>query len=566
MKISKLLGERVESKPTQTMARSHEYLLRAGYIKQMCNGIFSLLPPAVRVQRKIEKIIREEMNKVDGQEVLFPVMMPKELWEESGRYTSIGQEMFRLKDRTGHDMVLGMTHEEAAIHIAKNTVKSYDQLPFMIYQIQTKLRDEARARAGLIRTREFTMKDAYSFHNSYEDLQNYYDKMHDAYERIFKRIGMKNVVSVKSDSGMMGGNVNHEFMLLNPIGEDSIVICDKCGYRANNEVATAIIPKNEIETQELCEVYTGEKHTIEEVCEQLNIKSKQTCKAVCYYAVNLKKYVVGFIRGDLQVNETKLRNLAKDEIVPVEIEEGCELIAGNIGPKVFSENVLTFYDASLKDGCFVVGANKNGYHFKGFTFGRDFDAEFNDIAKVEDGQICPNCKEGHVTISKGVEVGQIFQLDTKYTKSMNMTIHNKNGELFYPIMGCYGIGVGRAIACVAEESSDDLGLKWPISIAPWQVYLCPLRVDDENIKKQADALYEKLLADGFEVLYDDRNASAGIKLTDSELMGIPIRIVISPRTFKEDKAEIKIRGEQEASLLELKNLENKLTEIIKDLN
>lgn len=562
MKISKLFGERIESKPTKSMARSHEYLLRAGYIKQMCNGIFSLLPPAVRVQRKIEKIIREELNKVDGQEVLFPVMMPKELWEESGRYTSIGQEMFRLKDRTGHDMVLGMTHEEAAIHIAKNTVKSYDQLPFMIYQIQTKLRDEARARAGLIRTREFTMKDAYSFHNSYEDLQDYYNKMHDVYERIFKRIGMKNVVSVKSDSGMMGGSINHEFMLLNPIGEDSIVICDKCGYRANNEVATAIIPKNEIETQELCEVYTGEKHSIEEVCEQLNIKSKQTCKAVCYYAVNLKKYVVAFIRGDLQVNETKLRNLAKDEIVPVEIEEGCELIAGNIGPKAFSENVLTFYDASLKDGCFVVGANKNGYHFKGFTFGRDFDVEFNDIAKVEDGQICPNCKEGHVIISKGVEVGQIFQLDTKYTKSMNMTIHNKNGELFYPIMGCYGIGIGRAIACVAEESSDDLGLKWPISIAPWQVYLCPLRVDDENIKKQADALYEKLLADGFEVLYDDRNASAGIKLTDSELMGIPIRVVISPRTLKEDKVEIKIRGEQEASLIELKNLEEKLKEII----
>ncbi len=566
MKISKLLGERIESKPTQAMARGHEYLIRAGYIKQMCNGIFSLLPPAVRVQRKIEKIIREEMNKVDGQEVLFPVMMPKELWEESGRYSSIGQEMFRLKDRTGHDMVLGMTHEEAAIHIAKNTIKSYDQLPFMIYQIQTKLRDEARARAGLIRTREFTMKDAYSFHNSYEDLQAYYDKMHAAYERIFKRIGMKNVVSVKSDSGMMGGNVNHEFMLLNPIGEDSIVICDTCGYRANNEVATAIIPRFESENQELCEVYTGEKHTIEEVCKQLNIKSEQTCKAVCYYAVNLKKYVVGFIRGDLQVNETKLRNLAKDEIVPVEIEEGSELIAGNIGPKSFSENVMAFYDNSLEDGCFVVGANKSGYHFKGFTFGRDIQIQFNDIAKVENGQICPNCKKGHVTISKGVEVGQIFQLDTKYTKSMNMTIHNKNGESFYPIMGCYGIGVGRAIACVAEESSDELGLKWPIAIAPWHIYLCPLRVDDGNVKKHADELYEKLISDGFEVLYDDRNASAGIKLTDSELIGIPIRVVISPRTLKENKAEVKIRGAQEACLIELDQIENNLTKIIKDLD
>lgn len=562
MRISKLLGERIESKPAQTMARSHEFLLRAGYIKQVCNGIYSFLPPAVRVQRKIEKIIREEMDNVGGQEVLFPVMMPRELWEESGRYSAIGQEMFRLKDRTNHDMVLGMTHEEASIHIAKNTVKSYDQLPFMIYQIQTKLRDEARARAGLIRTREFTMKDAYSFHNSYDDLQVFYKKMHEAYERIFKRIGMKNVISVKSDSGMMGGSINHEFMLLNPIGEDSIVVCEECGYRANNEVASSIIEQNNYVSEEKKEIYTGDKHTIEELCELLNIEKMQTCKAVCYYAVNLKKYVVGFIRGDLEINETKLRNFVKDEIVPVEIGSDCELVPGNIGPAKFGENIICAYDNSLKNGSFVVGANKNDYHILGFTFGRDINVEFFDLCKVADNHICPVCKHGKLKIYKGVEVGQIFQLETKYTKSMNMTIHNQNGELFYPIMGCYGIGVGRAIACVAEESSDEKGLVWPLSIAPWQIYLCPLRADDEMVKNVAEQTYKKLTEVGFEVLFDDRAASAGVKLTDSELMGIPVRVVISPRSLKDNKAEIKLRSKAEAILVDLSNLEQELKNII----
>ena len=564
MKISKLLGERIESKSAQSMSKSQEYLFRAGFIKQVCNGIYSLLPPAVRVQRKIEKIIREEMDKVGGQEVLFPVMMPKELWQESGRYTSIGEEMFRLKDRSGHDMVLGMTHEEASIHIAKNTVKSYEQLPFMIYQIQTKLRDEARARAGLIRTREFTMKDAYSFHETYEDLEDYYQKMHVAYENVFRRIGMKNVISVKSDSGMMGGSVNHEFMLINPIGEDTLVVCPECDYRANNEVATAIIEKYPSSLCEQKEIYTGDKHSIEEICSDLGLETYQTCKAVVFYATSKQKYVVGFVRGDLEINETKLRNLVGDEIVPVEIDEECELIAGNIGPKKFSDKILCFYDNSLKgENNLVVGANKKDYHISGFSFERDIQVEFNDITKVSEGHICPVCKKAKLNVVKGVEVGQIFQLDTKYTKSMNMTVHNKNGESFFPIMGCYGIGVGRAIACVAEESSDEKGLIWPMAIAPWHVYLCPLRLDDENVKVTAEMLYENLKQNGIEVIYDDRNASAGVKFADSELMGIPVRVVVSPRSLKENSVEIKVRGEEGAKLVSVDSLLEELRNLIK---
>ena len=564
MKISKLLGERIESKSAQSMSKSQEYLFRAGFIKQVCNGIYSLLPPAVRVQRKIEKIIREEMDKVGGQEVLFPVMMPKELWQESGRYTSIGEEMFRLKDRSGHDMVLGMTHEEASIHIAKNTVKSYEQLPFMIYQIQTKLRDEARARAGLIRTREFTMKDAYSFHETYEDLEDYYQKMHLAYENVFRRIGMKNVISVKSDSGMMGGSVNHEFMLINPIGEDTLVVCPECDYRANNEVATAIIEKYPSSLCEQKEIYTGDKHSIEEICSDLGLETYQTCKAVVFYATSKQKYVVGFVRGDLEINETKLRNLVGDEIVPVEIDEKCELIAGNIGPKKFSDKILCFYDNSLKgENNLVVGANKKDYHISGFSFERDIQVEFNDITKVSEGHICPVCKKAKLNVVKGVEVGQIFQLDTKYTKSMNMTVHNKNGESFFPIMGCYGIGVGRAIACVAEESSDEKGLIWPMAIAPWHVYLCPLRLDDENVKVAAEMLYENLKQNGIEVIYDDRNASAGVKFADSELMGIPVRVVVSPRSLKENSVEIKVRGEEGAKLVSVDSLLEELRNLIK---
>ena len=566
MKISNLLGKCLKETPNGVTSKGHEYLIRAGFIKQVYSGIYSLLPPAMRVQQKIVNIIRDEMNKADGQEVLFPVMMPAELWEESGRYTSIGNEMFRLKDRTGHNMVLGMTHEEASVHMARNLIKSYDQMPVMIYQVQTKLRDEPRARAGLIRVKEFTMKDAYSFHTSYEDLENYYQIMHKSYENVFRRVGMKNVVSVQSDSGMMGGNKTNEFMLLNEIGEDTIAVCDCCNYRANSEVAECITSVKESQEQSLELVDTKQYKTIEEICNFFNISAEGTCKAVVLYALQDKKYVVVFTRGDLEVNDIKVKKVLKQELVEAEIEEDCGLVAGNIGPINLTDKVIVLYDRSLK-GCknLVIGANKENHHYAHFSFERDINVnEYHDLSNVREGQPCPVCKCGKIKLSRGVEVGQIFQLGTKYTESMGMKVHDKEGKEVNPIMGCYGIGVGRALACVAEESCDEKGLVWPITIAPWHVVVCPLRYNDELIKQQTDNIYNEL-SKKYEVLLDDRNVSTGVKLADSELMGIPVRILISPRSLQENNVEITIRQTKETRLVKLENLDNELDQIIKDL-
>lgn len=567
MKISKLVGERTKEVPSGVVAKSHEYLLRAGYIKQVCNGVFSLLPPAYRVQAKLEKIIREEMDKIGGQEVLFPVLMPRELWEESGRYSSIGSEMFRFKDRADHDMVLGMTHEEASVHMVRNTIKSYDQLPFMIYQIQTKLRDEPRARAGLIRVREFIMKDAYSFHLNKEDLAQYYEIVKQAYFNIYKRMGMKNVVSVKSDSGMMGGKIADEFMLISDIGEDSLVVCDSCDYSANMEVADSILDlyDSKEETTEL--VNTGDAKTIEDICALFNIQPYQTCKAVCYYLAKSQKYVIAFVRGDLEVNEIKLRNLLQEEVLPITVDHP-KIVAGYIGPKNFKEdNIITIYDISLKGAKnLVVGANAKPYHIKNFSFERDFTPDkFEDISKVKEGQVCKKCGKGHLKIVRGIEIGNIFQLGTKYTESMKMTVHDKNGEEINPIMGCYGIGIGRCLASIVEESSDEKGIIWPYAVAPWHVYLCPLRLDDENVAYAAEKIYDLLNKAGYEVLFDDRNVSAGSKFADSELMGIPIRIVISPRSLQNNEVEITIRKTGEKIMCKEGELLEKLKGIVKNI-
>lgn len=567
MRLSKLIGERLKEVPAGVVAKSHEYLIRAGYIKQVSNGIYSLLPPAMRVQKKITQIIREEMDKVDGQEVLFPVMMPRELWDESGRYSSIGNEMFRLKDRTGHDMVLGMTHEEASIHMAKNTAKSYEQLPFMIYQIQTKLRDEPRARAGLIRVREFTMKDGYSFHETQNDLDEYYSKMYDAYVSTFKRIGMKNFITVESDSGMMGGKKSHEFMLITDIGEDSLVVCENGDYSANAEIADSVLPKFESKMQEQKEVDTGNNQTIEEVCAFMNIKPHQTCKAVVYYGTTSKKHYLVFIRGDLQLNEVKLRNFAKEEIVPTDDLSEINLVKGYIGPTEFNQNnLVVLYDVSLKgENNLVVGANKEKIHISGFSFERDIkNIDFVDLYQVQQGHLCAKCG-GVLNIVRGVEIGQIFQLGTRYSKTMNMTIHTKDGSEINPIMGCYGIGVGRSLACVAEEGLDEKGLIWPINIAPWQVYLAPIKYEDEKIMQESEFLYKHLTNKGFEVLFDDRKVSPGVKFAESELMGIPVRLVVSPRNLENNELEIVVRKTGEKHLVAKDLVAEKLFEIINTL-
>ncbi len=564
MRISKLLGERLKEVPAGINIKSHAYLIRAGYIKQVSNGIYTLMPPAQRVSLKIQNIIREEMDKVGGQEVLFPVVMPREMWDLSGRYSSIGSELLRFKDRNDHEMLLGMTHEEAAVHACMGNLKSYDQLPFMIYQIQTKFRDEARPRAGLIRVREFTMKDAYSFHTSQEDLEKYYNEVYDAYVRIYKRMGMKNFISVKSDTGMMGGKVADEFQLLTEIGEDSIVICDACGYTANMEVAKAIKDENDNQTTEMKEVYTGKAKSIEEVCELLKTDAKHTCKAVCYAVVgDENRVIVAFVRGDKEINEAKLKAVVGAEIAVKDLE-GTNLVKGNIGCLNLNvPNAEIYFDASLEGlENFVTGANKEDYHIAGVSMSRDVKPNrYVEISKVNDGDRCACCG-APLSVKRGIEVGNIFQLGTKYTKTMGLTVSMPDGSTINPIMGCYGIGVGRCLASIAEESCDEKGLVWPMSIAPWHIYLCPLRNDDEKICTVAEDLYKTLSNEGFEVVYDDRIASAGIKLKDSELMGIPVRVVVSPRSLENNEAEITLRESGEKVMAKLDNLSETLKNLI----
>ncbi|MCR4889192.1 MAG: proline--tRNA ligase [Ruminococcus sp.] len=568
MKIDVLVGERFKNRPSDCQIDSHALMIRGGYIKYVANGIFSSYTPLKRVTRKIEQIIREEMDAIDGQEVLFPVVMPASLWEESGRYESIGSELLRFRDRNGSPMVLGMTHEEAAVHLVREFGQTYTKYPFMIYQIQTKFRDEARPRGGLIRVREFTMKDAYSFHTSQEDLESYYNRCHKAYERIFKRCGVPEVVSVKSDSGMMGGSISHEFMLLTAIGEDSIAICDDCGYSANMEAAESIIVNAKDEASEsMSKVNTPNAHTIEEVCEFLNIPLEKCCKAVVYQKNIDDSYVIVFVRGDIDVNETKLRNYLGAEIHPAVITEESGIVAGFIGPVELNAKCTVLYDNSLiGTNNLVCGANEVDYHFTGLDLGRDVpDAEYHDFAKIKDGGICPICGKHSIKVSRGIEVGNIFQLGTKYTKSMNMTYLDSNGEAQYPIMGCYGIGVGRLAASVCEAHHDDYGPIWPLSIAPWQVHLCAVRSDDETVKKTSDTLYEELRNKGVEVIYDDRQVSAGVMFADADLLGTPIRVIVSPRNLKDNCCEISLRDKSLSIKVPVEDTITKVTEIMSEL-
>ena len=559
MKLEKLVGERFKERPADCVIDSHAIMVKGGYIKYMANGIYSSYLPLRRIVRKIEQILREEMDKIDGQEVQFPVVMPASLWDESGRYDSIGDELLRFTDRNNAKMVLGMTHEEAAVHLVREYAQSYTKYPFMIYQIQTKFRDEARPRAGLIRVREFTMKDAYSFHTSQEDLEQYYEKCHAAYERIFERVGVPEVVSVKSDSGMMGGNISHEFMLLTPVGEDSIVLCDSCDYRANMEAAENISDiARDAESAALEKVYTPNVHTIEDVCNFFGDETKNSCKAVVYQQNVDDKYVVLFIRGDLEVNETKLVNFLGEQVHAAVITEECGLNAGYIGPVNLKVNgdAVVLYDKSLEGRNNVsCGANEAEHHYKGLDMERDVpNAEYHDFAKIQEGGICPKCGKKTVKISRGIEVGNIFQLGTKYTKSMNMTYVDANGESKTPIMGCYGIGVGRLAASVCEAHHDEYGPIWPKAIAPWQVHLCAVRVDDEEVRAYADKLYEDLQNAGIEVIYDDRSVRAGVMFADADLLGIPLRIIVSPKNMKQGVVEVASRDKTLKTQIPLENV------------
>ena len=619
MKLDRLLGERFKERPSDCVVDSHALMVRGGYMKYVANGIYSQYTPLKRVTKKIETIIREEMDAIDGQEVLFPVVLPASLWEESGRFSSVGSELVRLSDRNQSQLVLGMTHEEAAVQLARECAKSYTKYPFMIYQIQTKFRDEARPRAGLIRVREFTMKDAYSFHTSQEDLEQYYKVCYDAYFRIFKRAGLPEVVSVASDSGMMGGNLSHEYMLLSPIGEDSIVICKECGYKANMEAAECIVEEveniaestgvsletkenivgnievserkikqgnsvekemNSIEKEMSSVERTGEKaglklvntpdqHTIEEVCGFLQTKVEAACKAVVYQKNMTDEYVVVFLRGDLEINETKLTNYLSSEIHPAVITPESGIVAGFIGPVLFTckEACTVLYDRSLAHASgLVCGANRDGYHYTGLDIQRDCSGvEFHDFAKVVEGGICPVCGRHRLSISRGIEVGNIFQLGTKYTKTMNMQFQDQNGNLQHPVMGCYGIGVGRLAASICELHHDEFGPIWPMAVAPWQVHLCCLRADDVETKAAADDIYQKLTKAHLEVIYDDREVRPGVMFSDADLLGIPIRVIMSPRNLKEGCVEVVTRDKSLQRKIELSSAVSEIKILVEEL-
>jgi len=563
MLISKLLGERFKEKPSEATLASHISLLRGGYVRQVSNGIFSMLLPAKRVASKIERIIREEMDRIGGQEVLFPVVLPGELWKESGRFYSVADELVRFKDRTGHDMLLGMTHEEAAVHLARSEAKTYSKYPFMIYQIQTKFRDEPRSRGGLIRVREFTMKDAYSFHTSQEDLEKYYEKVLNAYHRIFERVGIPQVIAVSSDSGMMGGRVSHEFMLLSDAGEDTIVLCESCEYKANIEVATSKVSHGDCDEQDIEEVFTPDIKDIDSLARFFNVTPDKTMKAAVFSVENGKKPLVVFIRGDLQVNEAKLKKIVHSNVTPLTDYETLKLCFGFIGAYgLDTKDIDVLYDVSLQgEKNLICGANKPDYHLKGVSIERDIKPEkFVDVAKVNDGDACPNCG-GRLTLKRGIEVGNIFQLGTKYTESMNMTYTDVDGTQKYPVMGCYGIGVGRLLASIIEANHDEYGPIWPASVAPWTVHICMLNGTNENVRNTAFDLYERL-SSKYDVLMDDRNVAAGVQFADADLLGAPVRIIVSSRNLDKGEIEIVTRDKKFKKNVKPADVENEIESII----
>ena len=566
MLLSKLLGERIKEKPGDATSISHIYLLRGGYIRQVSNGIYSLLMPAKRIATKIEDIIREEMDAIDGQEVMFPVVLPADLWQESGRFESVGSELVRFKDRAGKDMLLGMTHEEAAVHLARTEARSYAQYPFMIYQIQTKFRDEPRARGGLIRVREFTMKDAYSFHTSQEDLEQYYDRCLQAYHNVFRKAGVPEVVCVKSDTGMMGGKVAHEFMLLTDIGEDTIIICDSCDYQSNMEVATSKLDKYEIAEEEIKENHTPEIKDIDSLAKFFDVPAHRLLKAAVFEVEGRKEPLIVFIRGDLQVNESKLSKIVQANVTPFTNYEDSNLCFGFMGPVgLEAGNVQIVFDSSLEgETNLICGANKVDYHLSGVSVPRDLKVEaFHDVAQVNEGHTCPCC-DGKLQFKRGVEVGNIFQLGTKYTESMNMTYTDKDGKAKTPIMGCYGIGVGRLLACIIESHHDEYGPIWPISVAPWQVHICVLGSKKVDMNAVGSDIYNRL-NNKWEVIMDDRNMGPGAKFADADLLGIPVRIVVGERNLENGQVELMTRDKSVKKLVNITDIEQEVADLINEL-
>ena len=570
MLLSKLIGQRTKENPKDSQSISHNFLSRGGYIKAVSSGIYSLLPLAQIISKKIEAIIRDEMTKVSGQEILMPVVLPAELWKESGRYEIVDESLLRFNDRNNKAMVLAMTHEEAICHIVRTEITSYKQLPSMLYQIQTKYRDEARPRAGLIRVREFTMKDAYSFHINQECLSEYYQQCLSAYNNIFNRIGLKEFLVIESDSGMMGGSVAHEFMAISSIGEDSIICSGDRSYIANKEVAVCQLSHKKDLELDLELVHTPEKTSIEEVSSLLSVEQSQTAKAVFFQSDEFGGLIFALIRGDRQVNEIKLKNHLKiTSLYPAEEEyvASVGIVVGYASPLggLKSEEIVFVIDFSVvESNNLVVGANKKDYHYKNFNYQRDmqYPADIVDINTVVEGDICLKTQEPLQEL-RGIEIGNIFQLGTKYSKAMSCRYLDKNGKEQIPLMGCYGIGVGRNLASVIEQSHDDYGPIWPLSIAPFHLHIIALNYSKSSVKSIADEAYVFFQSQGIEVIFDNRNVKAGFAFNDADLLGVPYRIVISPKTIEDQECEFLSRDKSFKKRVSLNELK-KIIEFIKE--
>ncbi len=563
MRLTTLFSQTLRQAPADADVRSHQLLLRAGYIRQVAAGIFAYLPLAQRALRKIEAIVREEMDAIGGQEITMPVVHPADIWKESGRWYQIGVEMGRFKDRADRDMVLGMTHEEIVADLVRREIRSYRQLPQLIYQIQTKFRDEPRSRAGLIRVREFTMKDSYSLDADWEGLDRQYRKHYQAYFNIYHRCGLP-VIAVSSDTGMMGGTLAHEFMYLTPIGEDTLLIDDASGYAANREVAAFTKPTAPAETLLPMEkVSTPGTTTIDSLATFLDVPTSKTAKAFFVVATvsegerEVEEFVIAIIRGDMEVNETKLANTLRAKAMrqATEAEIRAAGAVPGYGSAIGVRGATVVVDDSIPvTSNLVAGANEDGYHLINTNYGRDYQADIvTDIASAREGDIAPD-GVGTLLAVRGVEVGNIFKLGTRYSDALGCTFLDQSGETKPIIMGSYGIGIGRLLACVAEHYNDDKGLSLPITVAPYQVHLVLLGADNADSRQIGDRVYNDLRAHHVEVLYDDREESPGVKFNDADLIGLPLRITIGARSLQQGGAEVKRRTEAKGAIVPLDGL------------
>ena len=551
MRFTQLISHTLRADPPEAETASHRLMLRAGMISQVASGVYSYLPLGWRSLRKIEGIIRHEMDAAGGQEIRMPVLQPLELWEETDRRTAFGENLFTLQDRRGRPMVLAPTHEEVITNIVRANVQSYRDLPATLYQIQTKFRDELRPRAGLIRVREFDMKDAYTFDADEESLERSYQTMAQAYRNIYQRCGLP-ALMVEADSGAIGGKDSHEFILPSPSGEDTVIVCTKCGYAANSEKASgSVLPVPVEPPLPMEEVSTPGVKTIAELCDYLGIPRHKTLKAVFYSADGELVFVT--IRGDLEVNEVKLKNALHCANLRLASEEEVArvgLVAGSASP-IGLENIRRVADESIRLGSnFAVGANVPDTHIRNANYPRDFQVDIlAEIALAQGGHGCVRCGEP-LESTRGVEVGHIFKLGTFFSETLGAYYLDREGQRRPILMGCYGIGVGRLLAAAIEQNHDERGIIFPTPIAPYQAHMVGLNLADSSVAQAADELYQWLWERGIETLYDDRlEEAAGVKFNDADLLGLPVRLVVSPRALSRESVEVKGRSETEAKLV-----------------